>query len=94
MEDYRNVEKLHLLFDAEKDSYIRFKIAKRMIQLDKESGLILMFDLLKICDLPFLQEEIIQQLRNLTNQNFGFDANNSKESNKRALKKWEEYLKN
>jgi hypothetical protein len=94
LEDYRNVEKLHLLFDAEKDSYIRFKIAKRMIQLDKKSGLILMFDLLKICDLPFLQEEIIQQLRNLTNQNFGFDANNSENTNKRALKEWEEYLKN
>jgi len=93
LEDYRNVEKLHLLFDAEKDNYVRFKIAERITQLDKNSGLILMFDILKQCELPFLQEEIIQHLRKSTGQNFGFDTNNDTDQNKIAIKKWANYLK-
>jgi len=94
LEDYRNVEKLHLLFDAENDKYVRFKIAERITQIDKNSGLILMLDILKQCELPFLQEEIILQLRKSTNQNFGYDTNNSEEINNRAITKWEEYLTN
>jgi len=92
LEDYRNVEKLHLLYDAEHDKYIRFKIAERITELDEKSGLNLMFDLLKVCELPFLQEEIVKQLRMSTGQNFGFDPVNNTEENKRALKKWEKFL--
>ena len=50
-------------------------------------------NLLKECELPFLQEEIVNLLRSSTGQNFGFDPNNSLEENDKALKKWEEYLK-
>jgi len=94
LDDYRNVEKLHMLFDAEKDGYIRFKIALRITQIDEKSGLILLIDLLKICELPFLQEEIIQHLRQTTKQNFGYDSNYSLEKNKEALSKWKEFLDN
>jgi len=93
LEDYRNVEKLHMLFDAEQDKYTRFKIANRIIQLDKKSGLKLLLDLLNECELPFLQEEIIQQMRKSTGQNFGFDTINSAELNRMAIRKWAEYIK-
>jgi len=94
LDDYRKIDKLHLLFEAEQDKYLRFKIVERITQLDKKAGLILMLDLLKECELPFQQEQIVKQLRNSTRQNFGFDPNNSTEDNKIALKKWAEYLKN
>jgi zinc/manganese transport system permease protein len=93
-EDYRNVIKLHNLFDAEQDKYLRFKIASRIIQLDKNKGLNLMLDLLKECEIPFLQEEMVNQLRLNTDQNFGFDPNNNNEKNETAMKKWAEYLEN
>ena len=89
-----NATSLHRQFDAEEDKYIRFKIAVRISEINKKVGLQLLLDLLKICNLPFLQEEIVVQLRNSTDQNFGFDPNNSTEENEIALEKWTEYLKN
>lgn len=94
LKEYRNVDKLHLLFDAEQDNYIRFKIAGRITQLDKKQGLLLLLDLLKDCELPFLQEEIVKQLRTLTSQNFGFDPTNNAEDNNTALKKWTKFINN
>jgi len=94
LSDYRNVDKLHLLFDAEQDKYVRFKITERIIQLDKKSGLNLMLDLLKECELPFLQEEIVNQLRLSTGQNFGYDPINELKDNELALKKWTDCLNN
>ena len=94
LRDYREVDKLHLLFDAEQDKYVRFKITERIIQLDKKSGLNLMLDLLKECELPFLQEEIVNQLRLSTGQNFGYDPINELKDNELALKKWGDYLNN
>jgi len=92
--DYRNVDKLHLLFDAEPDNYVRFKIADRIIQINKSDGLKLMLDHLKECDLPFIREEIVSQLRKYTGQNFGFDPSKDMQENEFALKKWEEYITN
>ena len=89
-----NATSLHHQFDAEEDKYIRLKIAVRISEINKKVGLQLLLDLLKICNLPFLQEEIVVQLRNSTDQNFGFDPNNSTEENEIALEKWTEYLKN
>ncbi len=94
LSEYRNVEKLHLLFDAEQDKYVRFKITEKIIQLDKKSGLKLMLDLLKDCELPFLQEEIVNQLRLSTGQNFGYDPINELKDNELTIKKWTEYLNN
>ena len=94
LEKNNDVTSLHHQFDAEEDKYIRLKIAVRISEINKKVGLQLLLDLLKICNLPFLQEEIVVQLRNSTDQNFGFDPNNSTEENEIALEKWTEYLKN
>lgn len=93
LNEYRDIEKLHLMYDAEKDKYLRVKITERIIQINKKTGLELSLDLLKECELPFLQEEIIKLLRNSTGQNFGFDTINSEDQNNIALKKWTEYIK-
>jgi zinc/manganese transport system permease protein len=93
LENNKNAESLHNQFDAEQDKYIRIKIATRIAEIDKRMGSNLLLGLLKECELPFLQEEIVNQLRNITGQNFGFDPDNSTEVNEVALKKWAEYLK-
>ena len=91
--DYRSDVKLHQLYDAEQDNYIRFKIAARILQIDKNEGLMLLLDLLIECELPFLQEEIIKQMQTSTGQNFGFDSSKSWEENQAAIKAWQKYLK-
>lgn len=94
LDEYRNVEKLHLLFDAESDQYIRIKIANRITQIDMNHGLQLFLDLLKECELPFLQEEIVNHLRNYTSQNFGYNTDKNSEENASALHKWKDYINN
>jgi len=59
------------------------KIAERISGLNKKIGLRLLLDLLKECELPFLQEEIVNNIRKLTGKNFGFDPVNIKEKTKR-----------
>lgn len=93
LENVDDIKFLHLQFNSEPDKYVRLKIAERTAEIDKKEGLLMQLNLLKECELPFLQEEIVNLLRSSTGQNFGFDPNNILEENDKALKKWEEYLK-
>jgi zinc/manganese transport system permease protein len=93
LSDYRSEKKLHQLYDAEQDKYVRFKIAQRIVSIEKNEGLRLLLDLLKDCEIPFLLQEILEEMRKSTGQNFGFDISNTVEENSKALEKWDQYLK-
>jgi zinc/manganese transport system permease protein len=83
---------LHDLFDAEKDPYTRMFIVQRITEVNKKHGLELYLDLLENSDLPFIRDEIIQKMRQLSNQNFSYDSEKSADENKKALKKWKSWI--
>ena len=84
---------LHNIFDAEKDGYLRFKILKRLIQIDYQDGLELMMDLLAQSELPFLKDEIVNFLRLNTGQNFGFEVEKTAYENKAAIREWKKWIR-
>jgi len=83
---------LHKLFDAEKDDYIKLHITTRIATLNKKHGLKLYLFLLENSELPFLQNEIVQKMRSLSGQQFGFDSEKDNVENKPALNKWKEWI--
>lgn len=85
-------ELLISLFRKKEDKTLKFTIAKRIIQLDKYTGANLMLELLKDDSLVFVNQQIIEELRNIFNKNFGYDPFNNGEANKHAIKKWEHHL--
>ncbi len=88
----RSAERLQDLFKAEKEPYIRFKIAARLADFQLKPGLTLLMELLKKCELPFLREEIVQKMRTLTGRDFGYDPEQTPQKNKAALKKWQDFI--
>jgi zinc/manganese transport system permease protein len=89
-----DADKLHNLFDAENDDYIKFKIADRVAQINKKEGLKLHLSLLKNSELPFLQAEIAGQMRRISGQNFGYDPDKEKQDNLAAINKWDMWIEN
>jgi zinc/manganese transport system permease protein len=83
---------LHSIFDAEEDGYLRFKIVKRLIQINHRDGLELMVDLLVQCELPFLKDEIVRFLRLNTGQNFGFEVEKTADENEAAIREWRKWV--
>lgn len=83
---------LHSLFDAEKDSYTKMYIAQRITEINKKHGLELYLYLVENSDLPFIRDEIIQKMRAISNQQFGFDSEKSAIENKDALNRWKVYI--
>ena len=92
LQSIHDENRLHKLFDAEKDLYTKSKIANRIIAINKKLGLKLYLFLLEDSDLPFLQDEIVQQMRAMSNRQFGFDPEKDKIENETALNKWKEWI--
>jgi len=90
--EYGNLQKLIGMYEAEKDDYEKFVIARKILKINKKEGLIRLFRLLQKNGLPFLREEIITQLRNISGKNFGYDSEKSNDENSLSLKKWEEWI--
>jgi len=83
---------LHNLFDAEKDNYTKFEIAKRIAELDQKFGFSLFIDILESSDIPYLNDEIIAELRNKSGENFGYDVSNDMKENYESLIKWKNWI--
>ncbi len=92
LREIRNKQILLQMFEVESDEYVRFKIASRLAELDRKVGMELLFELLKNCELPFFREEIVQKMREVSGQYFGFDPEKSADDNTRALEQWEKWL--
>ena len=87
-----NLKKLINRYDAENDDYEKYLIAQEILKIDKREGLIRLFQLLQQNGVPFLREEIVTQLRNISGKNFGYDSEKSNDENSLSLKKWEEWI--
>ncbi len=83
---------IHKLFDAENDDYVKMHLASRIADINKKHGLELYLFLLKTIDLPFLQNEIVQKMRTISGQKFGFDPEKEATENEAALSKWNKWI--
>ncbi|GAB4364050.1 MAG: hypothetical protein Kow0042_02370 [Calditrichia bacterium] len=93
LENIRNSEKLHQIYDAESDPYVRLKIAERLLKLDRKEGLLLLMDLLETCELPFLREQIVQLVRTNTGKSFHYDPSQNSDENEKALSDMRQYIR-
>jgi zinc/manganese transport system permease protein len=84
---------IHSIFDVEEDGYLRFKIVKRLIEINHKDGLKLMVDLLAQCELPFLKDEIVHFLHLNTGQNFGFEVEKTADENEVAIREWKKWVR-
>ncbi len=87
-----NLNNLINRYDAENDDYEKYLIAQKILKINKKEGLVRLFRLLRQNELPFLREEIITQLRNISGKNFGYDSEKSNDENSLSLKRWEEWI--
>jgi len=87
-----DVNLLHNLFDAENDNYTKFGIANRIMELDQKFGLSLYIDIIESSEIPFLNAEIIQELRRISGKNFDYDISNDIKENDISLNKWKNWI--
>jgi len=89
-----NPDSLQIYFDALKDKYAKFQIAKRISRLNLKRGIKLMLKLLKDDSLPFVNQEIADEIKNLTKLKYNYDALNKQAKNKQVLGKISRWLNN
>jgi len=80
------------LFNSEDDEYSKLKIAERVLVLDKKNGLSLFLKIISDGELPFVKEEAITKMKEITGKDFGFDSSGSFMENKHALDKWKTFI--
>ncbi|HID39015.1 MAG TPA: metal ABC transporter permease [Calditrichaeota bacterium] len=88
----RSMERLQAIFTAEKEPYIRLRIASRLADLQPKAGLHLLLQMLQNCELPFLRAEIVQKMRAISKQNFGYNPEKDAAANGHALNKWQKWI--
>ncbi len=98
LKDYLNsvtdIKLLQNLFDAQDDGYIKIKIANRAVEINQKAGFNLYYKIISGESLPFVKEEAINKMRNISGNNFGFDSSKGPEENKTALEKWKKWIGN
>ena len=75
-----------------KNEGTKLQIINRITEIDKKHGLKLYIFLLENSSLPFIQDEIVQKMRKISKQNFGFDPENKESENDIALTKWKNWI--
>lgn len=89
-----DTNELKTIFSVKEDKLLRLEIAKRISNIDKKEGGKLMIQLLYDDSLPFVNQQIIEELRSLFNRSFGYDPLANQDKNSSALKRWETFLNN
>ncbi|MBT8387857.1 MAG: metal ABC transporter permease, partial [Ignavibacteria bacterium] len=84
MED--NIDHLATVFEKA-DEYNKFKIASRVLELDKKEGLGLLISILENGEIPFVKEEVNSKIKQVSGKDFGYDAINDDEANQKAIEK-------
>ncbi len=92
LQNINDEAKLKQLFQDNDDEYTKLKIANRMVRLNNKEGLDMFFNILTKTELPFIKEEAIERMRNITGKNFGYDSESNGKENKEILKKWERLI--
>ncbi len=83
-----DITKLKTIFSTQEDEYSKYKIAKRALAINKKAGLSLLLKALSNGNLPFVEEEIVEQMRKTTGKNFGYNSSSGSEENNLAITKW------
>ncbi len=84
LSEKENIDHLTTIFD-EADEYNKFKIASRVLELNKKKGLGLLITILQIGELPFVKEEVNNKIKEFSGKDFGFDPMKDVLSNQKAL---------
>jgi zinc/manganese transport system permease protein len=84
LSDEKDINHLLIIFD-EADEYNKFKIASRVLELNKKQGLGLLISILQNGELPFVKGEVISKIKEFNGKDFGYDAMNDDLKNKEAI---------
>ncbi len=80
-------------FENCKDKYQKFLISKRVAKLNLRKGVKSMLKLIEDDSLPFVNQEIADEIKRLTKLKFNYDPLAGKEANKTAFTKIKNWLK-
>ncbi|MCW9098522.1 MAG: hypothetical protein OQJ93_14145, partial [Ignavibacteriaceae bacterium] len=69
------------------DEYNKFKIASRVLELNKKQGFGLLISILQNGELPFVKGEVYNKIVDSSGKDFGYDAMNDDIKNKKAIDK-------
>ena len=94
IEKHSNIDSLTIYFNVIQDKFSRFEIAKRITRLNSKRGISLMLQLLNDDSLPFVNQEIADEIKKAMKLNFNYDALGSKKANQAAFKKIKKWLEN
>ena len=84
LSEEEDIDHLLILFD-EADEYNKFKIANRVLELNKKKGFGLLITILQNGELPFVKEEVNNKIKEISGKDFGYDAMNDDKENQRAI---------
>jgi len=88
LDDYlfseEDIDYLTALFD-EADEYNKFKIANRVLVLDKKKGSGLLISILQNGELPFIKEEVYNKIKEVSGKDFNYDTINDELQNRKAI---------
>ena len=79
-----NIGHLEIVF-KKSDEYNKFRIASRILELDKKKGFGLLVSILHDGELPFVKEEVNNKIKEFSGKAFGYDAMNNDEENQKAI---------
>jgi hypothetical protein len=84
LSDEKDIDHLQILFD-EADEYNKFKIASRVLELNKMKGFGLLISILQDGELPFVKGEVYNKIVEFSGKDFGYDPMNDDMKNKEAI---------
>jgi zinc/manganese transport system permease protein len=84
LSDEINIDHLSILFDNA-DEYNRFKIASRILEINKKKGIELLISILQNGELPFVKEEVNNKIEEFSGKDFGYDSMKDDKENKKAI---------
>ena len=79
-----DIDHLITLFD-EADEYNKFKIASRVLEINKKQGAGLLISILQDGELPFVKEQVNNKIKEFSGKDFGYDAMNADKQNNKAI---------
>ncbi len=79
-----NINHLATVFEKA-DEYNKFKIASRVLELNKKKGFGLLISILEKGEIPFVKEEANNKIKGFSGKDFGYDAMNNNIENQKAI---------
>lgn len=87
-----SIEQLKKEFDETEDDYSKIDIAAKIYTLDKKTGANLLLSILKKTDFPFVLDETVSKLNELSNKNFNIDSTMDTNQKIKGIKQIENWI--